>query len=97
MGLEVEALELFDDGEAGLPDAPLDQASLAVDHLHLHQPGQELHMIQALGRALAREFLVFPQEGGQLELLQMVLEQDAGRFSHDRPLRRAGRRSRRCG
>ena len=63
-GLEVEALELFDDGEAGLPDAPLDQATLAVDHLHLHQPGQELHMVQAVCRALARQFLVFAQEGG---------------------------------
>ena len=28
--LEVEAFELFDDGEAGLPDAALDQAALAV-------------------------------------------------------------------
>ena len=53
-GLEVEAVELFDDGEAGLPDAALDQASLAVDHLHLHQPGQELHVIRAVCRALAR-------------------------------------------
>ncbi len=32
--LEVEALELFDDGEAGLPDAPLDQPAVTVDHLH---------------------------------------------------------------
>ena len=94
-GLEVEALELLDDREPGLPDAALDQAALAVDRLHLHQPGEELHMIQALGRALARQLLVFPQDGRQLELLQVVFEQDAGRFSHDRPLRRAGWHSRR--
>ena len=61
--LEVEAFELFDDGEPGLLDAPFDQAALAVDQLQLHQTGQELDMIQALGRALARQFLVFPQEG----------------------------------
>ena len=94
-GLEVGALELLDDREPGLPDAALDQATLdqatlAVDHLHLYQSGQKLHMIQALGRALAREFLVFPQEGRQLELLQMMFEQDVGRLSHGRPLRRAG-------
>ena len=29
-------------------------------------------MIQALGSALARQFLVFPQEGRQLQLLQIV-------------------------
>ena len=96
-GLEVEALELFDDGEPGLPDAAFDEAALAVDHLHLHQPSEELHMIQALGRALARQFLVFPQEGRQLELLQVMFEQDAGGLSHGRRLRRAGRHSRRPG
>ena len=93
--LEVEALELFDDGEPGLPDAALDQPALAVDHLQLHQPGQELDMIQALGRALARQFLVFPQEGRQLQSLQVMLEQDAGGLSHGRPLRPAERRNRR--
>ena len=40
---------------------------LAVDHLHLHQSGQELDMIEALGRALLRHLLVFAQEGGQLQ------------------------------
>ena len=35
-------------------------------------------MIQALGRALARQFLVFPQEGRQLQPLQVMFEQDAG-------------------
>ena len=33
-GLEVEALELFDDREPGLLDTPLDEAALAVDQLH---------------------------------------------------------------
>ena len=93
--LEVEALELFDNREPGLPDAALDEAALAVDQLQLHQPGEELHMIQALGRALARQFLVFPQEGRQLQPLQVMFEQDAGGLSHGRPLRPAGWRSRR--
>ena len=54
-----------------MPDAPLDQPALAVDQLQLHQTGQELDMIQALGRALLGDFLVFPQEGGQLQPLQV--------------------------
>ena len=49
----------------------------------------------ALGRALARQFLVFPQEGRQLRPLQVMFEQDAGGLSHGRPLRPAGWRSRR--
>ncbi len=69
-GVEVEAVELFDDGEACLLDAPLDQAALAVDQLQLHQPGEELDMIQSLGRALPRQFLVFPQEGGSFSLFR---------------------------
>ena len=67
--MKSKALELFDDREPGLLDTPFDEAALAVDQLQLHQPGQELHMIQALGRALARQFLVFPQEGRQLSAL----------------------------
>ena len=43
-------------------------------------------MIQALGRALARQFLVFPQDGRQLQLFQAMFEQDAGRLNHGRPL-----------
>ena len=54
MALKSKLSSCLTTGEAGLPDAALDQASLAVDHLHLHQPGEELHVIQALGRALAR-------------------------------------------
>ena len=64
----VDALELFDDAEAGLPEA-----ALAIDHLDFHHPGQELHLI--FGRAPARRFPVFAQEGGQL---QVMFEQDAG-------------------
>ena len=43
----------------------------AVKH-HADAPGQELNMIQALGRALARHFPVFPQEGRQLQGLEVV-------------------------
>ena len=39
-------------------------------------------MIQALGRALARHFLVFPQEGRQLQSLEVVCQQDVGSVRH---------------
>ena len=71
-GLEVEAVEALGDRELRRLDAPLDHAPFAIDQFQLHQPGQELNMIQALGRALARHFLVFPQEGRQLQGLEVV-------------------------
>ena len=73
-GLEVEAVEAFGDRELRCLDAPLDHAPFAIDQFQLHQPGQELNMIQALGRALARHFLVFPQEGRQLQGLEVVCQ-----------------------
>ena len=60
----------------------LDHAPFAIDQFQLHQPGQELNMIQALGRALARHFLVFPQEGRQLQGLEVVCQQDVGPVRH---------------
>ncbi len=49
------------------------------------------------GLAVPSQLLIFPQEGRQLELLQVMFEQDARRFSHRRPLRPAGRHGRRPG
>ena len=64
-GLEVEAVKALGDRELRCLDAPLDHAAFATDPFQLHQLGQELNMIQALGRAMARHFIVFPQEGCQ--------------------------------
>ena len=81
-GLEVEAVEALGDRELRCLDAPLDHAPFAIDRFQLHQPGQELNMIQALGRALARHFLVFPQEGRQPQGLEVVCQQDVGPVRH---------------
>jgi hypothetical protein len=39
-------------------------------------------MVQPFGGALARNLLVFPQEGGQLQRLQMIREQDLWGHGH---------------
>jgi hypothetical protein len=63
-------------------DAALDHAPFAVDQFQLHQPGQELDVILTLGGALARELVIFPQEGRQLQRLQMIREQDLRGLGH---------------
>ena len=80
--LEVEAVEAFDRREPCGLDPSLDHPALAVDELQLHEAGEKADVVQAFGRALAGELLVFPQEGRQLERLEVVGEQDLGRFRH---------------
>ena len=80
--LEVEAVEAFDRREPCRLDPALDHPPLAVDELQLHQPGEEADMVEPLGGALAGELLVFPQEGRQLQRLEMMGEQDLGGVGH---------------
>lgn len=80
--LEVEAVETFGGGELRRLDAALDHPALAVDQLKFHQPGQELNMVQPFGGALARQFVVFPEEGWQLQRLEVVGKQELRGVSH---------------
>ena len=59
------------DGERRL-DPPVDHACLAIEEFELDQPG----VIQPLGRALPGNLLVLAQDGGQLQLLEVMAEQD---------------------
>jgi hypothetical protein len=83
--LEVEAVEALGGRELCCLDAALDHPALAVDQLQLHQPGEELHMILPLGGALAGELGVFPEEGRQLQRLEVVVEQQLRRVAHAEP------------
>ncbi len=47
-----------------------------------HQPGEEPDMVEPLGRALASELVVFPQERRQLQRLEMMGEQELGSLRH---------------
>jgi hypothetical protein len=66
----------------GRANAALDHASFAVDQFQLDQAGQELDMVLPFGCTLARELAIFPQEGRQLQRLQMMGEQDLRGLGH---------------
>ena len=80
--LEVEAVEALGGRELRGLDPALDHPAFAVDQFQLHQAGQELDMVQPLGGALARQLLILPQEGGQLQRLEVIREQDLRSRGH---------------
>jgi len=57
-------------------------AAHAAGQFQLHQAGQELDMVEPLGGALAGQLFILPQEGGQLQRLQMIREQDLRSVGH---------------
>ncbi len=93
-GGEVEALQLLDGGELGLLDPPLHEAALPVDQFQLDEPFEVPDMRDALGGGDPGLLVVFAQNRRQLERLEMVLEQDLRRLSHDAHRLRVGRRNR---
>ncbi len=62
--------------------AALNHPSLAIDQLQFDQARQELDVVQALGSALARNFLILAQERRKLQRLEMMLQQDLGDMGH---------------
>jgi len=83
--LEVEAVQALGGRELRGLDTPLDHPPLTVDQFQLDQTRQELDMIQPLGDALAGEIVVFPQEGWQLQRLEVIREQDLRGQGHAVP------------
>ena len=81
-GWEVEGVQGLDGGEAGGADPALHHALAAVDEFQFRQPEQVLGVVHALGGALGRHLVVFPEEAGQLQLLQMVFQQQGGPVVH---------------
>lgn len=79
---EVEAVQALLGRELRSLDAALDHPSLAVDQLQLDQAGQELDVIQPFGGTLAGQLLVLPQEGGELQRLQVMGKQDLRSIGH---------------
>ncbi len=70
--LEVEAVEAFHRGELGGLDPALNHPPFAVDQLQFHQSGKELNMVQPLGSALLGHLVEFPQDGRQLQRLEVI-------------------------
>ena len=56
---------------------------VAVYELKLCQPEQVVGMVHSLRGALRRYLAVLSQEGRQLQLLQMVLQQQCRSVAHD--------------
>ncbi len=59
-----------------------DHAALTVDQFQLGQTEQITHVIDALGCALPGELVVLAQERGQLERLEVMVQQHLRRIGH---------------
>ena len=74
-GQEVEGVQAFDRGEARGPDPALHHALVAVDEFQFGKPEQVVGMVSALGGALGGQLAVLPLEGGQLQFLEVMLQE----------------------
>ena len=81
-GQEVECVEALCSGEARSFDPALDHSVMAVYELKLREPQEVARMVDVLGGTLAGHLAVLPQEGGQLQLLEVVLQQHRRPVAH---------------
>ena len=65
--------------EPGGADTTLHHASLAIDEFEFYKTQQISNVILTFARRLDGDFLVFPQNGRQLELPQMMREEQLWR------------------
>ena len=80
---EVETVEALHGRELGRLDAALDHTPLAIDQLQFGELQQITRIVDALGGALARHFVVLAQECRQLERPQAVRQEHLRRIGHD--------------
>ena len=64
---------------------PFHRAAFAVDQFELDEACEELDVVEALGGALPGHFLVFPEEGRELQQLELMSQQDLRSLAHDWP------------
>ena len=81
-GGEVKGVQALGGGEAGGADPALDHALVAVVEFQFGEAEQVIGMADALGGALGSQLAVLPEDGGQLELLEMVLQKQRGLVAH---------------
>src|SRR5690606_889022 len=80
--LEVEAVQALLGGELCSLDPTFDHPSLAINQFQFDKSGEELDVVQALGCTLARQLLVLPQEGRELQRLEVMSKQDLRSTGH---------------
>ena len=71
--LEVKAVDAIDGRDLCRLDPAFNHAPLAVDEFQLDEAQEELDMIAPLGCTQPSLLVVFPQEGRQLQLLQLMI------------------------
>ena len=75
-GQEVEGVvQALGGGEARGADAALHHALVVVDEFQFGETQQVVRVIGAFGGALGGQLAVLPQEGGQLQLLEVVFQE----------------------
>ena len=74
-GQEVEGVQALGGGEACRADAALHHALVAVDEFQFGETQQVVRVIGAFGGALGGQLAVLPEEGGQLQLLEVVFQE----------------------
>ena len=80
IALKSKLSRLFDGGEPGLSDPPLDHPAFAVDQFQLAQANKIAHVIGAFGGALPGQLVVLAQEGRQLQGLEVMGQQHLRRI-----------------
>ena len=78
-----KASRLLIGGEARCLDPASHQAVMSVYELQFRQPQQVVRIVHALRGALRRDLAVLPQEGRQLQLLQVMFQQQCRSVTHD--------------
>jgi len=78
---EVEGVEALDRWELGRPDPPLNGPAFTIYQFQLCKPQEEAGMVDP-SCALSSNPVVLPQEGRQLEHLEVVLEQHLWGVAH---------------
>ena len=81
-GQEVEGVQAFDRGEAGGANAALHHALVAVDEFQFGETQQVVRVVHILGGALGGQLAVLPEEGGQPQFLEVVLQEQRGPVAH---------------
>ena len=81
-GGEVEGVQSLGGREASGADPALHQALVSVGEFQFGQAQQVVGMTDTLGRALGSELAVLPEEGGQLQFLEVVLKEQRRLVAH---------------
>src|SRR5215217_4707222 len=79
---EVKAVQTLYGREACLTNAPLNQPPLAIQQLKFAQAKQIAGVVDPLGRTLPSQLVVLAQEGGQLQRLEMMGQENLGNLAH---------------